>query len=208
VKAGSGSKARPCARIPFPSPPATFANLFAFCESTPNNIGVLLLDAGDFLIERLFSIVVGGYTCDVLFIAANRRLLRWCGSARYTFSIIVSMILSCTIGLALTIIPDYFAGPFLFDPRTWQQHELGVFLLGVSVSTRLNFLVGSVFFILAGTLLLHRLCWPNINRALYAIASRVGMWRGLFGVSGIMLLTVAFGKVPESVMQFLKAFVK
>ncbi len=70
-----------------------------------------------------------------------------------------------------------------------------------------DILVASAFFLLASLLLLPRLLWPLLNRPLHAIATHIGVRKRLFLAVGLILLSFAYGKVPEWLQEILKSLV-
>jgi len=156
-----------------------------------------------------------GVTWDILFIAATRRFLRWCKNLDTFLAIAALAVLNWALAVAV------FVGPLLFGASggilaaivfgRFLPHGFGVVVGVATVLTGLtnafDILVASAFLLLALLLLLHRLLWPLLNRPLYAIATHTGARNGVFLAVALVLLSLAYGKVPEWLQEILKSFV-
>lgn len=144
---------------------------------------------------------VASFACDLLFIAATRRLLRWSAGLRRFSEIAAVILLNSLIGVL------FILGPYLIG-NSMSGNSIFTLVLGdmfgmLSALNVVDGLVASVFIFLAVSMLAHRLFWPLINRPLYALRER-GVRRAVFATVGVALLAYAGLDVPELVKQLIE----
>jgi hypothetical protein len=163
-----------------------------------------------------------GFGSDVLFIAATRKYLRWAGEMKQSYKIVSLVFLDCIFGVGLVI------GPFIWALGTDLGEMSRAFLAGVaggssapepffhpadvvmyiSASNAIDFLVASVFVLLAVLLLVHRVLWPLLNRSIFRF-QEVGIKgrRAILVSVGLLLLGVGTGdKLVEHVKKISELF--
>ncbi len=151
----------------------------------------------DFVSWGLLAIVLA-FGCDLLFIAATRKSLRWAGEMRQTYKIAAVILLNVLLGVGLMIAPFFESLSYLigdawdFWGGTTIQDEFARVVMIVAGSNTLDFLASSVFVVLALVLLIHRALWPLLNRSVFRLqeigtrgrrAVLVSLGLGLLGVS-------------------------
>lgn len=136
--------------------------------------------------------MVGCFGCDLLFIAATRRSLRWAGEMRQTYKITAVILLNLLLGVGLMVAPFFEAFFYtvgnVFSSPTIEDKTAEV-VMAVSASNAIDFLAASVFVVLAAVLLIHRALWPLLNRSIFRLQQIGGNGRRAILVSlGLMLL--------------------
>src|SRR5262249_4013632 len=112
-----------------------------------------------------FMAVLGTFACDVGFIAATRRLLRWAGEMTSSLKVIGAVAIFFFFAPLLHI-----AGPaFLFlsaRPATG-DNILAQVPGAISLGNIFDVLVALLFVLLALLLLIHRALWPLLTRTVF-----------------------------------------
>lgn len=156
------------------------------------------------------ALFLGGFCCDVFFIAATRRLVRWAGEM--TRSLTVVGILTCNLLLAVALV-----APGL----VWQRASIASLFIGsrwwfvilvtmaVGLSNLFDFLFASLFAVLAAVLLIHRALWPLLTRTLFRMQG-IGTngRRAILLLVGTTLIGVSGTKLPEFLNELVRIFVK
>jgi len=119
---------------------------------------------------------VGAFGCDVLFIAATRRSLRWAGEMQKTFKIAAVILLNVLFGIGLMVAPLIYSFAYVVLDEAWGlsrptsvKYKLASVVFAVAGSNTLDFLASIVFVVLAVVLLIHRALWPVLNRSVFRL---------------------------------------
>jgi hypothetical protein len=143
---------------------------------------------------------VWSFLFDVTFIAATRWALRWSGAMDRFVPIVGVVLVNAALGVLLV------GSPFLL--LKWSPNSAETWGAAFSIaaySNSIDIIVASVFFVLALTLIAHRLFWPALNRPLYALQDR-GVRKKLFSLAAVTLLGYAGLGFPVWASKILGAF--
>lgn len=143
----------------------------------------------------------GAFGCDLLFIAATRRSLRWAGEMQKTFKISAVILLNILFGAGLVIVPLVYSFAYVVLDEAWGmsrptevKYKLANVVLAVAGSNTLDFLASIVFVVLALVLLIHRALWPVLNRSVFRLQEIGANGRRAILISlGAALLGAALG---------------
>jgi hypothetical protein len=152
------------------------------------------------------ALFVGGFCCDVIFIAATRRLVRWAGTMARSLTIVG--VLTCNLLLAVALV---------VPGLVWQRASIASHFvqtswwfvipasMTVGLSNLFDFLFASLFVALAAVLLIHRALWPLLTRTLFKMQD-IGTKgrRAILLLIGIALLGVSGAKFPELVKELVQ----
>jgi hypothetical protein len=120
-----------------------------------------------------FLAMAGCFGCDLLFIAATRRTLRWAGEMKQSYKIAVVILLNLLLGVILMAAPFFEAFSYLIDGifsvHAAVMDKTATVVLVVAGSNTIDFLAASVFLLLAAALLIHRALWPLLNRSVFRL---------------------------------------
>jgi hypothetical protein len=159
---------------------------------------------------NVLYLAVGGFACDVAFVALTRRFVMWTGEMTSTVKVMGTIVLNVFLALCLT-------APLLFSFINALSHRyLSVFftrwfgiLDAIALTNVFDVALALLFVLLATLLLIHRALWPLLTRTLFRMAD-IGTKgrRAILTAIGISLLgTSVFGeKFPELLKEFVKAF--
>lgn len=158
---------------------------------------------GDWMSESKDTsiILVGGFLCDVAFIAATRRLIRMAGQMTRFFN--VAGAITLTIVLALSLVSPIFIW------ATRESSNLLDYALLIAFSNMVDALLASFFVLLALLFLIHRALWPVLTRSIFRVQD-IGTKgrRGILVTVGFALLGWSGIRFPELVRELLKALGK
>src|ERR1700722_138640 len=145
------------------------------------------------------ALFIGGFCCDVMFIAATRRLVPWAGEM--TRSLTIVGILTCNLLLAVALVAPGLAWQLasiasLFVGSRWWF--VIVVTMTVGLSNLFDFLFASLFAVLAAVLLIHRALWPLLTRTLFRMQG-IGTKgrRAILVLIGFTLMGASRTKFPE-----------
>jgi len=131
---------------------------------------------------------------DFFYIALTRWMLRKASELTHAFGILCIVLLDCTLGMFLFLGP-FFSGRYVTfklgpQPGTFSI-AAGVWAIGPLMNT-IDVLACSLFLVLMGVMLLHRLLWPTLESPIY-LFQRYGLikHKGWLFAAGVSLL---FGK--------------
>jgi len=145
-------------------------------------------------------VVLGGFACDVGFIAVTRWALRISSRSYYIGKIVAVVVVNFLASLVLFVgsllIARRLSEPWLH--AKWKAGRSSSLLMGLGFSNSIDTLAPLVFFLLVLILLGHRVFWPLLSRPLYALQDLgITRRRKFFGAIGLGLLALAGFKVPE-----------
>jgi hypothetical protein len=151
------------------------------------------------------ALFVGGYGCDVIFIAVTRRLVRWVGEMTRVLAIVSVLTINILLAVAMVAPVSAWQLPSvsrLFFTRWWFAVEAS---MAIWSSNLFDSLFAFVFFVLAAVLLAHRALWPLLTRTLFKMQD-IGTKgrRGILMLVGFSLLGLSGAKVPELLKQLAK----
>jgi hypothetical protein len=109
------------------------------------------------------------FSCDVLFIALTRWMLRKASEMKRLYETIGIILLNSALGLCLFYIPISL-GLLLIKFPSQRIQIISVVIMMGSALNFVDILACSVFLLLLLFILLHRLVWPIIERPVYACA--------------------------------------
>jgi hypothetical protein len=135
--------------------------------------------------------LLGGFACDLIFIALTRQFLRWAG--RMSSSLKVATVVLVNLLLALVLV-----SPLIFD----KPHAAGL----LQVVAASNAFDVALFVLLALMFLIHRALWPLMTRTLFRIQD-IGTKgrRAILTTIGFALLAAGVtGKVPELLQKLIE----
>jgi hypothetical protein len=155
-------------------------------------------------------LVVGGFACDIAFIAVTRWALRLSSRSMQLRRIAAVVVLNFLLAVLLVW------GPLLLARRlsvgsgaiaTGVHARASGLLTALGLSNSIDALAALIFFLLAITLVGHRVFWPMVSRPLYALqVLGITRRRKLFGAVGLGLLSLAGLKLPDLVKKVVEAF--
>jgi len=122
---------------------------------------------------RMSLVLIGGFLCDVLFIALSRWCLRKCSNMTNGWKLASLLILNGSIGLAL--ISPLVLDIILFFKRIHRNEPISRLTLLAS-SNGVTGAISLFFILLALAALAHLLVWPLLERPLYSL-QRFGLVR-------------------------------
>ncbi len=147
-----------------------------------------------------FIVVLGGFACDIAFIALTRRLLRWAGRMTSFIRVMATLVLNLLLAL-LFVVPL-----FVISILSAETSSVGSTLYFVALSNIFDVLLALLFVSLATILLIHRAVWPLLTRTLFRITD-IGTKgrRAILTTVGLALLAAGIsGKVPELVQKLIE----
>jgi hypothetical protein len=149
---------------------------------------------------------VGGFCCDIIFIAATRRLIRWAGEMTQSIEVVGVLIFNLLLAIILVVPEFIWYRPVVV--RHVNMWWIEAFAVVVSMSNLIDALFALAFIILAAILLVHRAVWPLLTRTLFR-AQEIGTKgrRSILVAIGLALLGESvFGKVPDLVKELINHF--
>jgi hypothetical protein len=170
-------------------------------SSLPIILGWIVLSNPVWLFEEnvvtFLTFVVAGFCCDVIFIAATRRLLRLAGEMTRSIRIVGLLILNLALAVALVfpiLLPFVLRSGYdvVFTSRWFDMISMAV-----GLSNLFESLLALLFVVLAALLLVHRALWPLLNRTLFRMQD-VGTTgrRAILMTVGLSLMGLSGWKVP------------
>lgn len=158
--------------------------------------------SGEATLDLVFLMLT--ITCDTLFIAITRMMIRRSAAYQSVPRILAGAIGTVVLAIVLLLGPSFvvlgtdgynsiFREGNLIGTIEWQAllnaTPMDAFLLSLAGSNVLDALVASVFFALFLLLLFHLFFWPALQRPVYALASRgILARRKFFLVMGVLLI--------------------
>jgi len=170
--------------------------------------GYLRTGSLSMLVLVMLLVVLGGFSCDVLFIALTRRLVRWAGEMTSSLKVFATVVVNLLLALLLVGLPmPMFYLSKHFEGRRVSEIVSGVYGIAVIIACTNIFDVVLVllFILLATILLIHRALWPLLTRTLFRMQD-IGTKgrRGILMTAGLALLGWSGVKLPEVVKELLK----
>ena len=157
--------------------------------------------------------VAGSFVCDFAFIAITRQTLRWCSRMESFVSVLLVVLINCLVALFLVIGPAalYYrdAGKTAYNPPPEWFARSNWILAGASLAgmNAVDALTASLFVILALVAIAHRVLWPLLGRALYALQGiGIARRRSLMASLGIALLTHGGVNLPDQLKKIVEKF--
>jgi hypothetical protein len=171
-----------------------------------------MVSDGTILVIACFT----GIAVDCAAIGLLRRLIRWQTQLTSAVRIYIAAITILAFSIGITVAPliAVLIIPLTAKLFSWRIAAfLGDVAWGIMVSSLTNLAawsVGAWFFLMAGTLLLHRILWPLFERPLYRLA-RIGVFkttatRSALFVLGLSSMTAALGGPVNVGKTFIKLF--
>jgi hypothetical protein len=142
----------------------------------------------------IIFLAIVGIIIDIFFIAATRRLLRWAGTMSSSARVLAVVVFDLALAFLLT------SPLFLFQPVGVGTPPAIVLAKVVALGNLFDVLLALLFVLLAVLLLVHRVVWPLLSRALFRMADigTKGRRAILAAVGTALLGTAVFGgKFPE-----------
>jgi hypothetical protein len=156
---------------------------------------------------NILYLAVGGFACDVAFIALTRRFVLWAGEMTSTLRVMGAIVLDVFLSLALM-------APFLLSLINALSHRYFSVLLtrwfgvldAIALTNVFDVALALVFVLLAAVLLVHRAVWPLLTRTLFRMAD-IGTKgrRAILTTAGLALIAAGVtGKVPELLQKLIE----
>lgn len=156
--------------------------------------------------EKWSVVLVGGFLCDVAFIAATRRLIRMAGQMNRFFEVGATIMLTILLAVSLVSPAIYF----IYSVRAGKIHSSSVsrYSSAIALTNMFDVLLASLFVLLALLFLIHRALWPVLTRSIFRVQD-IGTKgrRGILLMVGLSLLGWCV-KLPELARELLKALGK
>ncbi len=157
--------------------------------------------------------IAASFLCDFAFIAMTRQTLRWCSQMERVLPVMLVILLNCFIAVVFLVGPTalYYAdtSSTLMNPRPeqLQRENWSVAAAAFAGMNTVDGLASSVFVLLALVAIAHRILWPVLARALYALQGiGIARRRTTMGAVGIILLTHAGLNLPEQIKKIVEVF--
>jgi hypothetical protein len=151
----------------------------------------------------LLSAILMGFGCDLFFIAATRKLLRWAAQMVSWVGVSLTVLLNLVLAVALVLpIPAVRLVPH----PSFEMKEFLFIPIIAGASNILDSALASLFVLLALLLLVHRAVWPLLTRTLFRMAD-IGTKgrRAILTTVGLALVAAGVtGKVPELVQKVIE----
>jgi len=153
--------------------------------------------------EGTYLSLLGGGACDFAFIALTRQTLSWCEHMERFSAAVFVILLNCAVAVIflfgpalLFYVPWYdTSGPGAYERAMW-LNQVAVF---AAVNT-VDALAASLFVFLALLAIMHRVFWPILSRAVYAVqGAGIARRRSLMASLGVVFLTHAGVSLPETI---------
>jgi len=158
---------------------------------------------------NILYLAVGGFACDVAFIALTRRFVLWAGEMTSTLRVTGTIVLNVFLALCLM-------APLLLSFINALSHRslsalftrwFGI-LDAIALTNVFDVALALLFVLLATLLLIHRALWPLLTRTLFRMAD-IGTKgrRAILTTVGLALLAAGIsGKVPEVLQKIIDKF--
>lgn len=165
---------------------------------------------------HLVLTVLGGFACDVAFIALTRRMIQWAGEMTSTLKVMTLVVLTMLMGVAL-VAPLFIVrldeiGPIGLNEtdRPLMPRIAGPdLLLDISRTNLVGTALSLGFILLSALFVIHRLFWPLLTRTLFRMQD-IGTKgrRAILTAIGVAIMgSSVFGeKVPELLKDLIKTF--
>jgi hypothetical protein len=151
------------------------------------------------------ALLLGGFGCDVAFIAVTRWLLRWAADMNSFIRIAGTVFLN--VILATVLISPYWIAMLMVHKVSSITSDAVVSTLAfIGMSNFFDVAIALLFVLLALLLLVHRLAWPLLTRTLFRM-SDIGTKgrRAILTTVGLALLAAGIsGKVPELLQKIIE----
>jgi len=146
------------------------------------------------------SIGVGaGILFDIGYIALTRWALRWQVQSTSFVKITVVVLVNCLLAFTLVIVPVWLSEKILYVLANY--HIVGILYSGILFAAASNIItsLGTLLsIVLAILMLVHRICWPLLERPIFALQGLgIARRKKVFAASGIALIGVSLGHTPE-----------
>jgi hypothetical protein len=157
--------------------------------------------------EGTYLSLLGGCACDFAFIALTRQTLRWCEHMERFSAAVFVILANCAVavlflfGPALLVYVPWYdtSGPGAFERATW-LNELAVF----AAMNTVDALAASLFVFLALLAIGHRIFWPVLSRAVYALqGAGIARRRSLMASLGVACFAHAGIGLPEAIKKMI-----
>lgn len=155
--------------------------------------------------EQLSVILVGGFLCDVAFIAATRRLIRMAGEMTRFFKVGATITLTILLAVSLVSPAIYFIRrPATIYPLTVRGDSFFI-----ALTNMFDVLLAGLFVLLALLFLIHRALWPVLTRSVFRV-QEIGTTgrRAILLAVGLSLLGWSGVKLSELASELVKALGK
>jgi hypothetical protein len=149
--------------------------------------------------------LVGGFLCDIGFIAVTRRLIRWAREMTQPLRVVAVVALNCLLAAVLVgPMLSLASATIVINFPSWLS-----WFVSISESNVLDALLALLFVFLALILLVHRAIWPLLTRTLFRMQD-IGTKgrRGILVTVGLALLGWSGAKLPELVKELAKTLGK
>jgi hypothetical protein len=151
----------------------------------------------------LSALALASFLCDVAFVAMTRWSLRFVSRSHDITRMVAVIVTNAMLAVGLILAPFLLARPG-WRPTQWDQRTLGVdfqkLMQFLSLCNSFDAVAASALILLVMVALVHRLLWPLVDRAFYALADLGIARRGkIFGALGLSLLGYAGWGLPALV---------
>ena len=176
--------------------------VISFLLGLSTTLGVLVY-SGE--LEEIGIVALGGFACDVAFVAMTRRLLRWSVEMTSSLRVLASVVLSFLAAIIL-VCPLVLYGYVREDSPLQNTAQM---LALVAFTNLFDCVLAVLFVFLAVLLLIHRAVWPLLTRTLFRMQD-IGTKgrRAILTAVGLYLMGASGWKVPGLFKQLVEALVK
>jgi hypothetical protein len=197
-----------------------------FCAALIVTADILWDEEADLTLWYLVTLIIGSavvlfvsFACDIAFMAATRRGVRWASGLKSVPKIVGIITLNLLMAAALLVYPYWWSSQRLAYERGGNVlgsmigdnpvAQIGETVHLLSCSNFVDALGASVFILFGLMMLLHRMFWPLLARPIFALAD-LGVigHRKLLGTVGLALLGYATGKPMELLIKLVELFYK
>jgi hypothetical protein len=155
---------------------------------------------------RIVLLVLGGFGCDVIFIALTRRLLRWAGEMTSSLKVLTTVIVN--FFLAVLFVSPLLVGVNV-KPIGDLRDQILLTISMIAVSNIVDAVIALFYVLLAVLLLIHRALWPLLTRTLFRMTD-IGTKgrRAILTAVGLALSSASVfgGKYPDLLKDLVKIF--
>lgn len=151
--------------------------------------------------------LLGGLVCDLVFIALTRQTLRWCEHMERFSAAVFVILLNFALAAIFLFLPALPIYAHWYDPSGPGAYEKALWLNQVAVFVAVNTaaaLAESLFVLLALLAIAHRIFWPVLSRATYAVqGAGIVRRRRLMASLGVLFMAHAGIGLPETIKKII-----
>jgi hypothetical protein len=151
--------------------------------------------------------LLGGLVCDLIFIALTRQTLHWCEHMERFSAAVFVILLNFALAAVFLFMPALPLYVRWYDPSGPGAYEKAMLLNQVAVFVAVNTVAGfaaSLFVLLALLAIAHRIFWPVLSRAMYAVqGAGIARRRRLMASLGVLFMAHAGIGLPETIKKII-----